>query len=424
MKLYDDKSKSVVKSGTQLLITNINSSEDVTFKASYIVSSDLRCTGKITALFNLIVYGNVYAEEIDVKGRFVCMGSCTVSGTIVVQDDIWCEDIKANSIMCHSRIVSQSIDADSIIADGNIIVGKTLAVEEIAQTFQNIICGETAYGAGKIVALRILTAEPLDLDDGEEAIESPFQYVPELSSCADPEVAKLSTKYAGSNDYSRYIKKLLKNADKATSNQLHKYLKVLKAVEAVYPSELSKLKDISLLLWMIEVLDSEYFKGWNGVKEWTGALLEHFKSIADGKAIGIQEAKPATKLEKGYQILHFNYGKGTVRTVNSAIVKGKPANIAVIDFESVGEKKFPLPESLKFFTVLSEKEESSSDQRKASIQCDVSSYSEWISFLYLVFQHKDYLGKDLYEIVYGLLLSKLGLKSKFVMERFKEKGWN
>ena len=60
---------------------------------------------------------------------------------------------------------------------------------------------------------------------------------------------------------------------------------------------------------MIEVLDSEYFKGWNGIKEWTGALIEHFKSIADGKAIGIQEAKPATKLEKGYQILHFHYGK-------------------------------------------------------------------------------------------------------------------
>ena len=62
--------------------------------------------------------------------------------------------------------MAQSIDADIVQADGNIIIGKTLAVEEKAQTYQKVICGETAYGAGKIIASTILTSEPLDLDDG------------------------------------------------------------------------------------------------------------------------------------------------------------------------------------------------------------------------------------------------------------------
>ena len=422
MVVYDDKTKKTIKSGSQLLITEINCSEDVTFKASYVVSSDLRCGGKITALFNLVVFGDVDAEEIDVKGRFVCMGKCSVSGAIVVQDDIWVEDLRANSITCHNRIVAQSIDVDSIVADGNIIVGKTLAIEEKAQTSQNVMCGETAYGAGRVVASRILTVEPLDLDDGEEALESPFQYVPKVSSCVTPELARLSAKYASTNDYSSFLTKLLKSADKSEKEQYKKYLMVLKTVESAYPSEISKFKDVSLLFWMIEISNSELFNGWSDVKEWTDALLNHFKSIAEGNSNGSQDLKPATKIEEGYYVLHFKFGKGVVRTVRKAVVKGKPCYVATIDFESNGEKKFPFPESLKFFSVISENE-ASSDKQKSSLQCDIRSYPQWVSYLHLINQYQDYLGTDLYEMAYGLLLAKLGLKPKFVEDRFKEKGW-
>ncbi len=424
MKLYDDKTKNVIKSGTQLLIMEIDSSEDVTFKASYIVASDLHCAGKITALFDLIVYGNVNAEEIDVKGRFVCLGSCSVSRTIVVQDQIWCEELRANSITCHNIIVVQSIDADKINADGNILVGKTLAIEEKVQTFQNVICGETAYGAGKIAASRILTVEPLDLDDGEEAIESPFLFAPQMSSCEDPKLAKLSAKYASTNDYISYIKNLSVNTDVSAQARFQKYLAAMKKVESVYPSGLSKLKDVSLLFWMIEISESKYFYGWNRINEWTGVLLNHFRSIVERKAIRLQEPKPALKLEKGNVVSHSNFGKGIVRAINIVVLKGKPSKIAVIDFETSGEKKFPLPGSLKFFTVLSEREEPSSDKQKVTLQCDVSSYSEWVSFMYLIDQHKEFLGKDLYEFVYGVLLAKIGLKSKFVEDRFIEKRRN
>lgn len=421
--LYDDKTKNVIKSGSQLLITKINSSEDIIFKASYVVSSDLRCDGKITALFNLIVYGDVNAEELDVKGRFVCMGNCSVTGSIVVQDDIWCEDIRANSVTCHNRIVAQSIDVDSIIADGNIIVGKTLAIEDNAQTPQNVLCGETAYGAGRVAASRILTVEPLDLDDGEEALESPFEYIPKVSAPVSIELAKLSAKYARTNDYLSFLMKLSKSSEKPEKVLYKKYLIALKTVESAYPSEISKFKDVSLLLWMIEILNSEYFNGWSNIKEWTDSLLNHFKSIAEGNTNGSKDRKPATKIEEGDSVFHFKFGKGNVRSIHKSVVKGKPSYVATIDFESNGEKKFPLPESLKFFSVLSANE-ASSDSLKKSLQCDIDSYSQWVSSLHLIDQHKDYLGTDLYEIVYGLLLAKLGLKPKFIEDRFKEKGWN
>ena len=185
----------------------------------------MSCSGKIAALFDLIVFGDVVAEEVDVKGRFVCMGRCSISGTITVQSDIWAEDIQAKCVICQDRIVAQSIDADTVVADGNIIIGKTLAIEEKAKTYQNVICGETAYGAGKIVASSILTAEPLDLDEGEEALESPFQYTPKSSYSGTAELSKESAKYRKNNDYSGFLSILLKTPDETMKARFSHYLR-------------------------------------------------------------------------------------------------------------------------------------------------------------------------------------------------------
>ena len=424
MILYDDKTKNVIKSGNHVLIPSINSNEDITFKASYVISEDLSCSGKVSALFDLIVFGDIHAEEINVKGRFVCMGHCFVSGAIVVHDDIWSEDIQADSVTCYDKIVAQSIDAVTVVADGNIIIGKTLAIEEKAQTYQNVICGETAYGAGKIVASNILTVEPLDLDDGEEALESPFQYTPKSGSSRNTELSKESIKYAQDNDYLGYLSMLMKVPDRSAQKHFGKYALILKAVEMAYPAFLSDFKDVSILIWMIEISQSEYFKGWDKITEWTEAVLIHFKDIAEGKEPGGNEARPATTLCEGYTVLHHKYGRGIVRSVLQTTSGGKASSMAKVDFENHGEKKFPLPDSIKFFSILSEGELLSADEVKASTQCTIESYSEWLFSLQVINQYKEYLGSNLYDMAYGLLLGKLGLKPKFVEDRFKEKGWD
>lgn len=424
MILFDDKTKNAIKAGTQLIFPAINQPDDITFKASYVISGDLNCDGKVSALFDLIVFGNVTADEIDIKGRFVCTGRCSISGAVIVQNDIWAEDITANSIMCHDRIVAQSIDAGTVIAEGNIIIGKTLAIEEKAQTYQNVICGETAYGAGKIVASSILTAEPLDLDDGEESLESPFQYAPKSSSSGSSELTKESAKYAKDNDYSGFLSQLMKTPDEKLQKQFSRYLSVLKAVEMAYPSSISEFKDVALLIWLIEIENSVYFRDWDKVTEWTDSVLSHFRNMADGKVAGLHEPKPATSLGKGYTVLHPKYGRGTVRSIIQTSSKGKISRMATIDFELHGEKKFPLPDSLKFFSVLSEHEAPSADEVKAAIQCNIENYAEWLLALQLINNYKEYLGTSLHSAIYGLLLAKLGLRPKFVEDRFKEKGWN
>ena len=423
MVVFDDKSPNALRSGNQLLIPGGQSSEDVTFKASYCVSQDLTCDGKITALFDLIVFGDVRADEIEIKGRFVCMGHCIVSGAIIVQNDMWCEDVQAASITCHDRIVAQSIDADSIFADGSIIIGKTLAIEKKAQTNQSVICGETAYGAGKIIASSILTVEPLDLDDGEEALESPFQYSPKTQSESTIIISKESAKYEKDNDYSGYIAALIKNSEENVQKQLKKYLTVLKAVEMATPSSISDFRDAALLIWLVELSNSGYFKGWNTISEWTEAILAHFQNVAEGKITGSIQGKPAEKLLKGYTVSHTKYGIGVVEDVVSSGTGTHSSKMAIIKFEEYGVKKFPIPDALKHFLVLSETSTSSSEEIKGSMTCDINDYKEWLTALEIINENKGLLGDNLHNAIFELLIEKIGLKAKFVEDRFKEKGW-
>ena len=424
MLVYDDKTSTAVSSGTQLIIPSIHTSEDVIFKASYIVSCELKCQGKVTALFDLIVFGDFYADEIDVKGRFVCIGRCTVSGSIIVQNDIWCEDIQATSITCHDRIVAQSIDADSILADGNIIIGKTLAVGEKAQTDQNILCGETAYGSGKIIASSIITIEPLDLDDGEEALEFPFHYLPITNNPSTNVIFKETAKYEKNNDYTRYIATLMKNAEEAELKRLEKYATVLKTVEKALPLSNSEFRDAALLIWLIDISESQYFNNWSKIKEWTEIILFHFKNITEDEFTASKPGTPAIKLLKGYIINHEKFGTGVVEDIIIPKAGSNFKKMVLVKFDQYGKKKFPIPESLKFFSVISETELPASGEIKDSITCDITNYEEWLTALKIINDNKERLGKALYDAIFELLIEKIGLKAKFIETRFKEKGWN
>ena len=423
MLVYDDKTPNAITTGTKLLFPSVYSSGDVTFKASYIISSDLKSQGTVTALFDLVVLGDVHVDELDVKGRFICMGQCIVARSIVVQNDMWCENVQADSITCHDRIVAQSISADTIFADGSIIIGKTLAIEKKAQTIQNVICGETAYGAGKIIASTILTVEPLDLDDGEEALESPFQYSKKTGSGLTIGISKDLAKFVTDNDYAGYISALIDNSEEVTHKRLKKYLTVLKAIEKATPSTITEFRDSSLLIWLIEMSKNDYFKGWNTVAEWAKSFLYHFQNLAEGKISGAAQGKPAERLLKGYIVSHTKYGTGVVENVVSSGTGAKLSKMAIVKFDEYGTKKFPIPGSLKYFLVLSESSTVSSEELKKSMTCEITDYEEWLTALEVINENKGLLGDNLYNVIFELLLEKIGLKAKFVEDRFKEKGW-
>lgn len=416
MRFYDDKTEGVIRSSSILTIQKVEEEENITFKASFVVTENIYCSGKITALFDLYVMGDIEACDIDVKGRLVCLGACEIEKTIVVQNDIWANDIRAESVVCHDKVVVQGIDVCKLKVDGSIIVGKTLAIEDEARSMQNVICGETAFGAGRLIAKMIMTAEPLDLDDGEDALENPFVFHPQSGSSG---IAAEMAKFAIEDDYQGYFNILFQNPDEEMRRKLKKYKNVFATMYASYPNDVGGYRDVALLLWLIEIARSDYFALWPKVHEWVAAMQMHFDNLIHGKTDAETEIRPATSLKKGYVVSHVKYGRGIVVSIDD---EGNH-QYAKVFFDANNEKKFPIPDGLKFFKIISEKSGESLEEIKGSITCNIDNYEDWLNSLVIINSNKAIIGDDLYDVIYDKLLSKIGLKAKFIQDRLKEKGW-
>ena len=416
MRFYDDKTEGVIRSDSFLIIQKVEEEESITFKASFVVTENINCNGKITALFDLYVLGNIEACEIDVKGRLFCLGVCEIEKAILVQNDIWANDIRTESVVCHDKVVVQGIDVCKLNVDGSIIVGKTLIIENEARSMQNVICGETAFGSGKLIAKMIMTAEPLDLDDGEDALENPFVFNPKSGS---DEIIVEMAKFALKNDYQGYFDILFKNPDEKMQRKLKQYKKVFATMYTSYPNSIGEFRDVSLLIWLIEIAQSDYLAFWPKVNEWVSAIQTHFDNLIHGKTSVETEIRSATNLKKGYVVSHTKFGRGIVISTDDE----ENLQYATIFFDENGEKKFPIPDGLKFFKIISEKSREIIEETKESITCNIDNYEDWLNSLMIINSNKEIIGDDLYDVIYDKLLSKIGLKAKFIRDRLKEKGW-
>ena len=417
MIFYDDKVEGVTNNNGSLSIDTVQADEDVTFKASFVVTGDLSCDGKVTGLFDLIVLGNVNAQEIDVKGRFVCLGECEIEDSVVVQSDIYANTMKAESVVGREQIVVGSMDVGTVSSEGNIIVSKVLSVNDRAETQQNIICGETAYGSGSIAAVCVLTSEPLDMDDGDEIETPPCKY--ESKGVASlPKSVPANNPYISGNVYKEYIYNCLIPAEESKKAMFERYLDVLKRMEKCTSAKFAGVKDAALLLTMIE-LSGSYFAGWDTIQQWTQELRDYFRELIVEKAFDASSLKPIYDLRTGLHVWHVKYKKGIVGNITT--FNGN--RFAEVIFEEYGKKKFTAYEKSGNFKKI-EDDAAGSPSGKRTVQCEVRSYTEWVSAIHTLENNKEFLGKELYNVINELLIGKMGLKAKYIEDRFKPKGWN
>lgn len=355
MTTYDDKTVGIHSSGGRFILPNCIDCDDLTFKASFIVESNVKCTGKITALFDLIVIGDVEASEIDVKGSFLCIGKCKANN-IVVYDGIWSEEITAASIETNSRIMAQEIKAETIIAEGSILVARTLDIDSTAESRTAIICGETAFGAGMISAPIVFTGEPLDLDDGDDAVitkdvvnnqESEERDLPSdnhIGSSIDIDLIQIGEDtFKQENNYCGYLDFVISKAhDEEEREKFKRWKTILLEVERNCHS-IDTCIDAVQLIWLSEVASSDYFRNWSKIDEMFIMVDQHFVDL-----------------------MHDN---------------------------------------------------------AEEIICTISSYSELLKAMSIIYQNGDIISGELCCWIYGQLISNLGLRYEFVYKRLSEKGW-
>lgn len=420
MAVYDDKTSGIIKAGDRdncFIISNVKSRTEAVFKASYIVASSMRISGKITALFDLIVLGDVEADDIEVKGKFICIGDCTVENSIIVQDKMFTKQVKAKNIEVHDQITAQEIDVDVIKADGNIIVGQTLATEELAFSEQNILCGETAYGAGKISANSIITVEELDMDDGVDAVVNPNIIVfeePNVKSGFD-----FGKKHIDKNDYEAYFSDLRVDCDDVMQYNIVRWRRALSEVEKIVKGNELECFDLGLLLTLTEINFSSYFKGWDTISQWWNSLFKHFNSIANGEGLGVEKKISMADFTINQRVRHDKYGTGKVTGTR----KASGETMADIMFDGGKTISFKLDIAIKFFS-LEKESKYTPEELKEKLFIAPIEYGEWLAFLSIMEMYDHMYSPNLNKILNDLLYSKIGLKTKFIEERIKDNGWN
>lgn len=420
MAVYDDKTSGIIKAGDRdncFIISNVKSRTEAVFKASYIVASSMRISGKITALFDLIVLGDVEADDIEVKGKFICMGDCTVENSIIVQDKMFAKQVKAKNIEVHDQITAQEIDVDVIKADGNIIVGQTLATEELAFSEQNILCGETAYGAGKISANSIITVEELDMDDGVDAVVNPNIIVFEGQNVKSG--FDFGKKHIDKNDYEAYFSDLWVDCDDVMQYNIVRWRRALSEVEKIVKRKELECFDLGLLLTLTEINFSSYFKGWDTISQWWNSLFKHFNSIANGEGLGVEKKISMADFTINQRVRHDKYGTGKVTGTR----KASGETMADIMFDGGKTISFKLDIAIKFFS-LEKESKYTPEELKEKLFIAPIEYGEWLAFLSIMEMYDHMYSPNLNKILNDLLYSKIGLKTKFIEERIKDNGWN
>ena len=416
MAVYDDKTPGIIKSGNYSMISSVKSRTEAVFKASYIVASGIQVEGKITALFDLIVIGDVVAHDIDVKGKFVCLGNCQVGNSVTVQDKLFVKEIRAKSIEVHDDITAQEIDVDVLRADGNVIVGQTLATEELAYSEQNILCGETAYGAGRISAHAIITGEELDMDDGEDAVVDPNKIVFDDNSGNQKSVN--GKKYAEKNDFESYLGELFDNCgmDDIKQYTVVRWLRILKKACEVEQQTNFECYDVGLVLGLTEIRFSEYFSGWETIAKWQKDFLEKFNKMANGESVS-QETKLTVKtLSVGQRLVHSTYGIGSIIDI-----KKKDKTLVEVLFDSGKKLSFQMEIALKFF---SRADAPTAEEIINKLYIKPEEFEEWANYIQILEVYGHMFSPKLNECAMDLLCSKIGVKSKFVLDRIKENGWS
>lgn len=415
MATYDDKTQGIVKSGNYFFINSIKSRTEAIFKASYIVGSNLQIEGKITALFDLIVVGNIYAHDIEVKGNLICLGNCTVINSITVQGKLFAKSVRAKTIEVHDEITAQEVDVNFLNVDGNIMVGKTLAVENSVDCGQKIMCGETAYGAGTLSAYEIITGEELDMDDGFKSVLEPCRI--QTVEVKGHEIGMLGKKFAIRNDYNSFLTELKKVNNVSLDGSINRWKRTLDEVSDIVKQHKFACYDIGILLSLVEISNSIYFSGWEKIEQWQQYIFDKFNKIANGEEL--EEPTPLTldSLAVDQRVRSKIYGLGTIKKLSKI-----PHIKATVAFDTGKEADFQMDIAIKHFSSV-EDDILSPEKRLEMLFIKPKEYGEWLAYLNVLRTYGNKFNKNLYNISIDLLYSIIGIKSKFIMERLKENGW-
>lgn len=206
------------------------------------------------------------------------------------------------------------------------------------------------------------------------------------------------------------------------ADKIGKWADRLDTIEHVI-DDYSSCRDLSLLVWLTEIVYSDYFAGWEILEQWYCRLTKVFEKLCHN--IPPVEAEPTDlkSLALNDVVSHDVFGQGIIENITNT-PSGKQFSV---NFQRYGVKKFMfVPSTIVHFKLIAREGTNYAGEfvdYKNSITCTAADYSEWIDLLRVLNTYGKYFETDLFNLAFDLVTAQLGLKGKFVEDRFREKGW-
>lgn len=183
----------------------IETSDDLLFSETYVVTGAKLSANKIHANYDLIIIGDLEAEDIEVNGELVVNGNLKAEKVRCLK--LVCTGkTQVGCLLCDEDVLAKFVTGNSVHIQGSLLVTDTIIIDDECSVDRNIMAGEGISGSGILHANSTIVGEYFDFDGNIETnvyeIATMFESVVSKSSESDDSQIQ---------DYDKRLEKLLDN---------------------------------------------------------------------------------------------------------------------------------------------------------------------------------------------------------------------
>lgn len=135
----------------------------LTFNESYTVIGKKLAVSSVYASYDLTVFGNLEANDVEVRGTLNVMGDIKAKRLSCLKAVFCSGDINAEQIYC-SELVANNVTCQKLSCPGNVIARMTIDVGEAIETDRSVMAGEGILGGGSFSAKNAVAADFFSFD--------------------------------------------------------------------------------------------------------------------------------------------------------------------------------------------------------------------------------------------------------------------
>ena len=156
-----DKSEKV--SSGKNITDSASYGQPVYFHESYIVTGDLKAP-KVYGSYDLVILGDLTADEIEVKGKLTVTGKIRTRDLYVEKSLVCGKEIASGRIVVSGNLQAESIYCDVLNCYGNVVVQTIAEVNKEIEAHNSFVALEGIIGKGNICSSKIITGEYFEFE--------------------------------------------------------------------------------------------------------------------------------------------------------------------------------------------------------------------------------------------------------------------